>query len=124
MAATVRTMTQTNDAGLQVNPISADNTNGDAFTAIQNGKSQKFIFYNPTGGSITATLKVQNTTATRVSGIGTVTPADKALAIAASKFGVFEILASDVIEYLDANGRVNFTYSGAGLIVVGLAANP
>lgn len=121
MAATARTMTTSQtDAGLQVTPIAADNTNGEAYPAVVNGSSNIFVFYNPTGGSINAVLKVASTSATRVPGLGTVTPADKTLAIGASKFGVFEVLPSELPSYTDASGKINFTYSGSGLLAVGL----
>lgn len=122
MAATVRTMIQSNDAGLQVTPIACDNTNGELYPIIQNGKSSKFVFYNPTGGSINVTLKAQNAAAVHVAGIGTVTPADKILAVAATKFGVFEVLAADLPAYVNTAGQVNFQYSATGLLAVGISA--
>lgn len=121
MAATARTMTTTHsDAGLQVDPIAADNTNGEAYPAVINGSSNVFIFYNPTGGAITVTLKVASTAAVRVPGIGNVSPADKALSVGASKFGVFEILPGEMPAYTDASGKINFTYSATGLLALGL----
>lgn len=121
MPATARSMTTSqSDTGLQVTPIAADNTNGEAYPAVVNGSSNVFVFYNPTGGAITATLKVASTTPVRVPGVGNVTPADKALSIGASKFGVFEILPGELPAYTDADGKINLTYSATGLLAMGL----
>jgi len=83
---------------------------GDAFTPTQNGKANDYFFINGSGASITVTL-VHQGSPVRVPGLGTVTPADKPLAIAGGATGLFRIEAADLPEYMDGSGRVNFTYS-------------
>ncbi len=81
----------------------------DGLTPMQNGKANDYLFINAGASSVTITLKHQG---------GAVAPADKTLSLAAGGYGLFRIEAADLVEYMDAGGLVQFTYSAVTSLTV------
>ena len=88
-----------------------DDTSGDTVTW---SSDLILMFNNATGGAVTATIVAQNTTP-NTQRFGEVTKADESIVLADGEIRGVAVLPRSA--FIDGQGNVNISYSGAGLTV-------
>lgn len=118
--ATIATVSITN-AGSTVT-YAATAVGGDEVTPNPDGDTI-VEFLNGHASSITISV-VPTTTPVLVDGVGSVTTPTRSLALAAGAHGRFKFTKANLQAYLNANGRIPFTYTShnVALTIVALAA--
>lgn len=104
----------------------ATNSGGDAVPVVQDGSSYVFAFRNGHTSAVTVNMVAQISNQV-VPGIGKASKSNQTLIAAANGgWAFFKLDKDDIAGFIDANGKVNFTYGShnAALLLVPIKVSP